>query len=214
MRNSSRSAILMCPHHSNILGEQNQPRNRNPLVQCCFYRGSGQHPSQDIMVELDHHRQYSDDERYAQMMRRNIRIPSNYYISTDPRTLPAQVIKSVAGSSGIRARKLVMRSTSSVTVRRAQYVKLQTATVRRSSSFSQDRVKDNQHLVKYRLSEVQTNNLPWEYRKAGIGVCLKGIQNFHSTLVTVLCSHCLGNKFDLLPRPVHEQVMGVRPCHP
>ena len=76
----------MCPRHSNICGEQNQPRNRNPLMQCCL-QSEANHPR---LADREQHRQSLDNARYAQMMRRNIKIPPNYYMSTDPRTLPAE----------------------------------------------------------------------------------------------------------------------------
>ena len=171
----------MCPRHSNICGEQNQPRNRNPLMQCCL-QIEANHPWHPGPGQA---RQYLDNARYAQMMRKNIKIPSNYYISTDPRTLPAEVIKSYAST-----RRPVTRSSSSVTVRRAQCVKLRTNRVKRAISFSEN------ILAEYRQYSVATNNnliknLPWDYRKAGIGVCLKG-----KSVATVW-----ENKFDLLPLP-------------
>ena len=188
MRNN-REAILMCPRHSQVSGEQNQPRSRAPLMECCLYtealRQTGQQTSPDILMELDQHRQYLASARYAQIMRKNIKIPSNYYISTDPRTLPAGVIKSVASSirERERPRRLVMRSASNVTVRRAQYVKLATASVKRSSSMSCQ-------LVSVPSERLLGPSLGREYRKAGIGVCLKG------KLLIVW-----KRKFDLLPLP-------------
>ena len=159
------------------------------MMECCLYtealRQTGQQTSPDILMELDQHRQYLASARYAQIMRKNIKIPSNYYISTDPRTLPAGVIKSVASSirERERPRRLVMRSASNVTVRRAQYVKLATASVKRSSSMSCQ-------LVSVPSERLLGPSLGREYRKAGIGVCLKG------KLLIVW-----KRKFDLLPLP-------------
>ena len=173
MGNNSRDALLLCPRHSDISGEQNQPRSRAPLLQCCSEgRHTSSHISSLLMVgtEAEQHRRQLAGARYAQMMRKNIKIPPNYYISTDPRTLPAQVIKNVANSSRDQARRLVMRSASNVTVRRAQYVKLNTGTVKtvkRSSSFCYKYLSvPSDHIL--------AQGLPWEYRKAGIGSCLKG----------------------------------------
>ena len=159
----------MCPRHSNICGEQNQPRNRNPLMQCCL-QSEANHPSQA--------RQSLDTARYAQLMRKNIKIPSNYYMSRDPRTLPAEVIKSLATTGEVEpGRRPVARSSSSVTVRRAQCVRLRTGRVKRATSFSENILAEYRHYSvaanKYRANQ-HYENLPWEYRKAGIGVCLKG----------------------------------------
>ena len=190
---SNREPSLVCPGHGHC-GEQNRPRSRAPLMECCLCSEAlgeaGQWTSCDIMTDLDQQRQYLASARYAQIMRKNIKIPSNYYISTDPRTLPAQVIKSVASSAWAsdRPRRLVMRSASNVTVRRAHYVRLSTASVKRSSSMS---------------CQYLSPGLPWEYRKAGIGVCLKG-----KLLIVwkenLIC--CLSP-----PLLVHDQLIGVRP---
>ena len=119
------------------------------------------------------------------MMRKNIRIPANYYMSTDPRTLPAEVIKHFTSSTTGEVeprRSVVARSSSSVTVRRAQCVRLRTNRVKRATSFSENILAQYRH---YSVSANNNNNyvskvnqhyenLPWEYRQAGIGVCLKG----------------------------------------
>ena len=170
MGNNSRDALLLCPRHSDISGEQNRPRSRAPLLQCCL---DSEAPASSLLMVgtgAEQHRRQLAGARYAQMMRKNIKIPPNYYISTDPRTLPAQVIKNVANSSREQARRLVMRSASNVTVRRAQYVKLNTGTVKtvkRSSSLCYKYLSvPSDHIL--------AQSLPWEYRKAGIGSCLKG----------------------------------------
>ena len=150
MRNNSSPGLLMCPRHSNISGTQNQPRSRNPLMQCCCcLQTEANHP---WLPDTGQRRQSLDNARYAEMMRKNIKIPPNYYMSTDPRTLPAEVIKQFASSTGeLGPRRLVARSSSSVTVRRAQCVRLRTNRVKRATSFSEN------ILAQYRQYSVANN---------------------------------------------------------
>ena len=152
---------------------------------CCCLQTEANHP---WLPDTGQRRQSLDNARYAEMMRKNIKIPPNYYMSTDPRTLPAEVIKQFASSTGeLGPRRLVARSSSSVTVRRAQCVRLRTNRVKRATSFSENILAQyRQYSVANNIinnnnnndNEIKVNqnyeNLPWEYRKAGIGVCLKG----------------------------------------
>ena len=136
----------MCPLHARGGGGQNQPRNRNPLMQCCSLDTAEvrsikplQHDHCSPGVRSLQERGAS--VRHSQLMLRNIKIPSSYYTSTDPRTLPSHVIRSLVSQevrSGGEQRRLVSlsRSSSSVSVQRARTVKLRTSAVSRSQSFS------------------------------------------------------------------------------
>ena len=136
----------MCPLHARVGGGQNQPRNRNPLMQCCSLDTAEvrsikpvQHDHCSTGVRSLQERGAS--VRHSQLMLRNIKIPSSYYTSTDPRTLPSHVIRSLVSQevrSGGEQRRLVSlsRSSSSVSVQRARTVKLRTSSVSRSQSFS------------------------------------------------------------------------------
>ena len=138
--------LLMCPLHARLGGRQNQPRNRNPLMQCCSLDTAEvrsikplQHDHCSPGVRSLQERGAS--VRHSQLMLRNIKIPSSYYTSTDPRTLPSHVIRSLVSQevrSGGEQRRLVSlsRSSSSVSVQRARTVKLRTSAVSRSQSFS------------------------------------------------------------------------------
>ena len=133
--------LLMCPLHARLGGRQNQPRNRNPLMQCCSLDTAEVRSTQPP----GHFSLYSSEsDRRSQLMLRNIKIPASYYTSTDPRTLPPHVIRSLVsqevrnGGGGGHQRRLVSlsRSSSSVSVQRARTVKLRTSAVSRSQSFS------------------------------------------------------------------------------
>ena len=127
---ADRGPLLMCPLHARVGGGQNQPRNRNPLMQCC---------SLDT-AEVRSLQERGSSVRHSQLMLRNIKIPSSYYTSTDPRTLPSHVIRSLVSqevrSGGQRRLVSLSRSSSSVSVQRARTVKLRTSAVSRSQSFS------------------------------------------------------------------------------
>ena len=143
---ADRGPLLMCPLHARVGGGQNQPRNRNPLMQCCSLDTAEvrrikplQHDHCSPGVRSLQERGAS--VRHSQLMLRNIKIPSSYYTSTDPRTLPSHVIRSLVSQevrSGGEQRRLVSlsRSSSSVSVQRARTVKLRTSAVSRSQSFS------------------------------------------------------------------------------
>ncbi len=142
---ADRGPLLMCPLHAGLGGRQNQPRNRNPLMQCCSLDTavvrSMQPQSGHCSIDA---RDLSVSDRRSQLMLRNIKIPASYYTSTDPRTLPSHVIRSLvsqevrSGGGGGHQRRLVSlsRSSSSVSVQRARTVKLRTSVVSRSQSFS------------------------------------------------------------------------------
>ena len=154
--------LLMCPLHARLGGRQNQPRNRNPLMQCCSLDTaevrSIQPPGHFSLYASDS----SESDRRSQLMLRNIKIPASYYTSTDPRTLPPHVIRSlvsqeVRSGGGGHQRRLVSlsRSSSSVSVQRARTVKLRTSVVSRSQSFSDQRtspvysnVTGRRHLIR------------------------------------------------------------------
>ena len=146
---ADRGPLLMCPLHARVGGGQNQPRNRNPLMQCCSLDTAevrSMKPQQHRHCSLEAAGVRSLQEsgssvRHSQLMLRNIKIPSSYYTSTDPRTLPSHVIRSLVSQevrSGGQQRRLVSlsRSSSSVSVQRAKTVKLRTSAVSRSQSFS------------------------------------------------------------------------------
>ena len=104
------SSYVGCQIHGLISTKHHQePRNRNPLVECCSPRSevplsflSSSASSSPLIVnprlkgslELKNVLQGTQDWRakreyqYAQMMKKNIKIPANYYMSTDPRKLP------------------------------------------------------------------------------------------------------------------------------
>ena len=142
---ADRGPLLMCPLHAGLGGRQNQPRNRNPLMQCCSLNTavvrSMQPQSGHCSIDA---RDLTVSDRRSQLMLRNIKIPASYYTSTDPRTLPSHVIRSLvsqevrSGGGGGHQRRLVSlsRSSSSVSVQRARTVKLRTSVVSRSQSFS------------------------------------------------------------------------------
>ena len=161
--------LLMCPLHARLGGRQNQPRNRNPLMQCCSLDTAEvrsikplQHDHCSPGVRSLQERGAS--VRHSQLMLRNIKIPASYYTSTDPRTLPPHVIRSLVSQEvrsgrggGGHQRRLVSlsRSSSSVSVQRARTVKLRTSVVSRSQSFSDQRtspvysnVTERRHLIR------------------------------------------------------------------
>ncbi len=127
--------LLMCPLHARLGGRQNQPRNRNPLMQCCSLDTAEVRSMQTGHFSL-YARDSSESDRRSQLMLRNIKIPASYYTSTDPRTLPPHVIRSLVSQEvrsgrggGEHQRRLVSlsRSSSSVSVQRARTVKLRTS---------------------------------------------------------------------------------------
>ena len=146
---SDQGPLMMCPLHARLGGGQNQPRNRNPLMQCCSLDTTRVRRLQHHHCSLDTTRVRRDPQeslRHSQLILRNIKIPASYYTSTDPRTLPSHVIRGLvsqearsqeARSQGRRLAS-VSRSSSSVSVQRARTVKLRTQ-VSRSQSFSDQR---------------------------------------------------------------------------
>ena len=163
-------------------------------MQCCML---------DSCVSNGRHHHH-EQLRHSQLMMKNIKIPSSYYTSTDPKYLSADIIKNLTSMSGTGDKRLVTvsRSSSNISVRQAQHVKLRTSSfVTRSQSFSDqiNRVprKLSSEPVRYRygdkLSRVQQKPaiipsinyqlaptlsnkslLPWEYKVAGIGMCWQG----------------------------------------
>lgn len=139
-----RGPLLMCPLHASEGGGQNQPRNRNPLLQCCSLNTAEiRSMKRPWSIETAEVRSLQESSRHSQLMLRNIQIPARYYTSTDPRTLPSHVIRSLVSQEarsggGGQGRRLVSlsRSSSSVSVQRARTVKLRTSVVSRSQSFS------------------------------------------------------------------------------
>ena len=159
MRCGDRNPILLCPIHMDGGRGHNKPRSRNPLMQCCML---------DSCVSNGRHHHH-EQLRYSQLMLKNIKIPSSYYTSTDPKYLSADIIKNLTSMSGTGERKLVTvsRSSSNVSVRQAQHVKLRTSSlVTRSQSFSDqnNRVsrKPSSEPVRYsygdKLSRVQQSD--------------------------------------------------------
>ena len=145
---ADRGPLLMCPLHARVGGGQNQPRNRNPLMQCCSLDTAEVRSIKPLQHDhcspgVRRLQERGASVRHSQLMLRNIKIPSSYYTSTDPRTLPSHVIRSLVSQevrSGGEQRRLVSvslsRSSSSVSVQRARTVKLRTSSVSRSQSFS------------------------------------------------------------------------------
>ena len=148
-----KSAILICPYHTDSDGRQNKPRNRNPLVHCCHV---------DSVQHVRHHchshspgdnvrsvKMFQSDVRHSQLVLRNIRIPASYYTTTDPRHMSSDVIKQLTIIPGdvnhnntADTGKLVTlsRSSSNVSVRRAEHVRLSTSRpVTRSQSVRDQR---------------------------------------------------------------------------
>ena len=101
-------------------------------MQCCMMYSCVSHGRHH------HHHHHQDHLRHSQLMLKNIKIPSSYYTSTDPKYLSEDIIKNLTSMSGTGERRLVTvsRSSSNVSVRKAQHVRLRTSLVTRSQSFS------------------------------------------------------------------------------
>ena len=99
--------FVACQNHGCILSKHRQvPRNRSPLVECCSVKhevplsllsSSGSSSplvvsprmkeSQDLRNVLMEAQELRARREYAQLIRKNMQIPANFYLSTDPRKL-------------------------------------------------------------------------------------------------------------------------------
>ena len=100
---------LACSNHGCILSQHSlTPRNRRPLVECCYqdHHNLGNNDRDATKDKVYHNgvtreRVYHNDvtteksydtaytkQRFAEIVRKNMTIPANYYITTNPRDLP------------------------------------------------------------------------------------------------------------------------------
>ena len=188
------SPLQLCPLHCSTEGgslqRMNTPRNRRPLLQCCSAATLHMSPS-GAAVQC-----CAEAEARLQARRlvlRNIAIPASFYTATDPRHADTRAALRSLGTRQAPGpgSRLVSRSASSVSVRRAQHVRLATSSpapqprpLARSQSFTQPPGGLQLHPGKLSAT-LSSSVLPWEYKLAGIGKCWKGRRRF--CLFIILC---------------------------